>query len=204
MCPLNINIAKTAYPANKQAKLIDNFRKFTIANGKSVYVNHGARTENVLNCTAGVLNADKKNFMFQANPAQEPIEFIKKELQKQVDILKETCEDVRAFICGGLELNTKDRESVKSFDLYNKIADTLDELGVKFTMMCGKKRDAMPDGIYAVNNNITLWGDASKSVFKQGNGENLGMDDIVNLLEDSYQFVEIAPDQKVKIAESLG
>lgn len=198
MCPMSINLSKFAYPEIKQAKLVGNFHKYTFNNGMFANVNRGLRTENINSCTAGVLNAGKTNFMFHAAPEMQPLAGIKKEIQSKVEALRETCDEVKAFICGGLELNQKDSESVRSFDLYNTIADTLDELGVKFTMMCGKQKGASMDNIYAINENVNVWSDAFKNLFTP-EFKNLSKDEILGLLEKEYQFVESNAEHNINI-----
>ncbi len=195
-----INLTKAAYAGSKQAKTVGNLHNYLIKNGLTSTPNRGVKTENINSCTAGVLNAGRKNFMFHSAPELQPIELIKKELEKQVNTLRETCDTVRGFIVGGLELNPKDKETVRSFDLYNKIADTLDELGVPFTMMCGKKKGAPLEGMYAVNDTITVWSDFFKNIFSPGN-KKLQQDEIIQLLEKNYQFVEVSPEQKIQILD---
>lgn len=195
-----INLSKAAYIGGKQSKTVGQFHNYLIKNGLTSTPNRGIRTENINSCTAGVLNAGKKNFMFHAAPEMEAIGLIKKELEKQVNILRETCDNVKGFIVGGLRLDPKDKESVQSFDLYNKIADSLDELDVPFTMMCGKEKGAPMEGIYAVNDTLTVWSNAFKNLFTPEN-KKLKQDEIIDLLEKKYQFVEISPEQKISILE---
>ena len=201
MCPLSINLSKIAYPKPKRVKMVGDFHDYTLSNGVLADVKCSLRTENVNSCTAGVLNAGKKNFMFHAAPEMQPLNVIKDILAKQVENLRKSCDDVRGFICGGYELDTKDAESIKSFDLYNTIADTLDELGVKFMMMCGKQKGAPMENLNIVNNNLTVWSDAFKQLFKSK--EALGTDDIMSALENHYQFVEIPQNQAVNVIDKF-
>ncbi len=198
MCPLNINLTSNSYHPVKTAKVVGNFHDYLFRNGMTVSLNKGVRTENINSCTAGIINAGKRNFMFRSAPEMESLRFLKKEIENQVNILRETCDKVKAFIIGGLELNNKDRESVQSFDLYNTIADTFDELNVPFAMMCGKKKGAPMEGIYAVNDNITVWSKLFKNLFTPEN-KKLKQDEIIDLLENNYQFIEVSPEQKISI-----
>ena len=86
-------------------------------------------------------------------------------------------------------MNNRDSESVASFNLYNTIADTLDELGVNFTMMCGKKKGSPMENMYAVGDTITVWSNAFKKMFPNG-AKDLSQEEIVEKLENHYQFVE--------------
>lgn len=187
MC-FTVNLAKSAYPNVKCVKEVGRFHDYLIKNGKKATLNHSLITENVNTCCAGVINAGKENYMFHAAPEMQPVATIKKDLEKAVNTLRETCDDVKAFICGGLELDNNNKESVASFNLYNTIADTLDELGVKFTMMCGKRRGAPMENIYAVNESTTVWSEAFKDLLE--GKPKLSRDEILAKLEERYQFVE--------------
>lgn len=197
--PFSINLSGIPYPQVKKSLTVGNFHDYTIKKGLNACFNKGLLTENINSCTAGVLNAGKRNFMFHAAPEMQDLTTVKKELLKQIDKLRESCEDIKGFICGGWALNTKDRETVRSFDLYNTIADTLDELGVKFTMLCGKEKGSSMDNIYAVNNNVTIWNDSFKELLPQIKSKN--PDDIQDILEKRYQFVELTPELDITVAD---
>lgn len=186
MC-FTINLSKTAYPAAKQTKVVGKFHDYLINKGMYGTLNHGMLTENINTCCAGVINSGKTNFMFHAAPELQPNFTIKDDLARAVDFLRESCDNVKAFICGGCELSNKPHAN-SSFDLYNTIADTLDDLGVKFTMMCGKKEGAPMEGLYAVNENTTVWSDAFKDLFK-GKGK-ISTEEMLDKLSEKYQFVE--------------
>lgn len=195
-----INLSRVAYPEVKHRKVIGALHDYTINKGKIVTKNHGTLTENINTCVGGVLNAGNRNFMFHVAPEMQPLNPIKRELAKQVEILRETCGSVKGLICGGLELNSKDNESVQSFNLYNTIADVLDELGVQFTMLCGKEKGAPLENIYAINENTTLWGDAFKNLFNKNTDSK---EEIIDVLENHYQFVEIPDAEIVKVTDTF-
>ena len=184
-----ISLSKIAYPEVKRVKNVGLFHDYVMSAGKNISKCNSIRTENINSCTAGILISDKRHFMFHVAPELQPIATIKKELEKQIEILRETTENVKGFICGGLALNNSDKESVASFNLYNTIADTLDRLGIDFSMLCGKEKGAPMDNIYSVGNNSIVWSDAFKKLFPDEN-VNLSQDEIVSILEDHYQFVE--------------
>ena len=95
-----------------------------IKNGKAVTAIRGIQTENINSCTAGVLKAGNKHFMFHAAPEMQTLGSIKQELEKQVMNLRRICDEVHGFICGGWQLDNRDKSTVQSFDLYNKIAES--------------------------------------------------------------------------------
>ncbi len=199
MCPLSIKITNIPHIPAKRTKLIGEFHDYTLHKGSLIASQRGMQTENINSCTAGVLNAGNKHFMFHVAPEMQSLKTIKQELAKRIEILQKTCDDIRGFICGGWELNTKSPESVKSFDLYTAIADSLDELGVKFTMICGKEKGAPKDNLYSLNKSITMWNNAFKKTFL-GEQENINQKQITNVLENYYQFVETNSDDTIKLA----
>ena len=109
--------------------------------------------------------------------------------------LRRICDEVHGFICGGWQLDNRDKSTVQSFDLYNKIADSLDELGVKFTMVCGKEKNAPLDNLYSQGDKIVL----SNKGFNIDKNKKLSQDDIISALEDKYQIVEKADEDIFKI-----
>lgn len=195
-----INLSRVVYPELRHKKVIGALHDYTINNGGMVTKNHGILTENISTCVGGVLNGNARNFMFHIAPEMQALDPLKREIAKQVELLRETCDNVRGFICGGLELNSKDKESVKSFDLYNTIADVLDELGVSFTMICGKEKGASLENIYAINDNITVWGDRFKNFFTKNTDSKK---EITDMLEKHYQFVEIPENENIKVSNTF-
>ena len=64
--------------------MVGEFHDYLIKNGKAVTVMRGIQTENINSCTAGVLKAGDKHFMFHAAPEMQPLGSIKQELEKQL------------------------------------------------------------------------------------------------------------------------
>ena len=200
MPPISINLSKIPYPEVRNAKKIGEFHDYLIKNGGFSTAKRGLRTENINSCTTGVLFGKEQNFMFHAAPEMQPLSSIKKELAKHLEKLQRTCDDIKGFICGGWALDNKDKETVMSFDLYNTIADALDSLGVKFTMICGKDKGAHMDNIYAIGNNATMWNGDFKKLL---NDKNIKQEDVVELLEESYQFVENDAGLELKVIDNF-
>lgn len=198
MCPLSIKLTDVQPFQMKKTKLVGNFHDYLICKGSLASTKYGMQTENINSCTAGLLNAGDKHFMFHAAPEMQSLRSVRQELEKQVEILRKTCDDIHGFICGGWELNTNSPKSVKSFDLYTAIADTLDDLGVKFTMVCGKEKGAPMDNLQAVNKIVTMWNSAFKKMFS-GNPEELNQKQVADILENHYQFVETNSDDTISL-----
>lgn len=195
MCPFTINLVNSFNQPQKSTRMIGEFHDYLIKNGKAVTVMRGIQTENINSCTAGVLKAGDKHFMFHAAPEMQPLGSIKQELEKQVMNLRRICDEVHGFICGGWQLDNRDKSTVQSFDLYNKIADSLDELGVKFTMVCGKEKNAPLDDLYSQGDKVVL----SNKGFNIDKNKKLSQDDIISALEDKYQIVEKADEDIFKL-----
>ena len=107
---LSIKLTDIPHLQVRNTKIVGNFHDYLIRNGGFITSKRGMQTENINSCTAGVLNAGDKHFMFHAAPEMQDLTTVKKELLKQIDKLRESCEDIKGFICGGWALNTKDKE----------------------------------------------------------------------------------------------
>lgn len=197
-----INLSKVAYPEVKRVIDVGRCHDYLIGAGRGTATVRSLRTEHINTCTAGVLTNGKNHFMFHTAPELQPVASIKREIEKQVNVLRETCDNIKGFICGGLELNNRDSESVASFNLYNTIADTLDELGVNFTMMCGKKKGAPMENMYAVGDTVTVWSDAFKKIFPNG-AKDLSQEEVIEALENHYQFVEQTDEHAFNVLEDF-
>lgn len=195
---VSINLTPNPRLQVKTTKIVGDFHDYLIRKGDFITSQRSMQTENINSCTAGVLCAGEKHFMFHAAPEMQPLNTIKKELEAQVENLKKYCDDIRGFICGGWELNTKNPESVKSFDLYTSIADTLDDLGVKFSMLCGKEKGAPFENLHSINKNITCWSDTFKNIIV-GDKSKMSQNQIADMLENHYQFVELNPEDTIKL-----
>lgn len=200
MSILSVNLSKIPYPDVKNAKIVGEFHNYLINNGALSVAHRGLRTENVNSCTAGALFGNGKNFLFHAAPELQPLHNIKNELEKFVEKLRQNGEEIKGFICGGWALDNNDMETVKSFDLYNTIANALDDLGVKFTMICGKEKNAPMDNIYATGNNLTMWNSDFKKILEN---KYLSKDEIIEALEQNYEFVESNAGQELKVIDKF-
>lgn len=197
MSSLSINLSNVPHILNRNIKLVGGAHDYLINKGANLPIKRGLQTENINSCTAGILISGDRHFMFHAAPELQPLSSIKKELEKKIADLHATCENIQGFICGGWEFKANDKECVKSFDLYNTIANVFDFLGVKFSMLCGKEKGSNMDNIFSINNSVTLWNENFNNIFKQNKGYT--QNEIVEQLEKDYQFVETNSDDIFKI-----
>ena len=79
-----------------------------------------------------------------------------------------------------------------SFNLYNNLADAMENLNIDFAMLCGKKGFKTPDNMHVIDNRLTIWNDKFKELGK--NPEKLDKSQKLEFLTDNYQFVESAGD----------
>ena len=193
---MQISLSMKPYPMRKSVRMIGEFNDYLIRKGAQRAHYMALRTENINSCTAGVLQGRENCFMFHAAPELQPIATIKKDILRCTEMLKETCDNIKGFICGGWAPDIKDKSTMQSFDLYNCIADTFDEFGINFTMMCGKPKGAPMENLYAAGKRILVWSDAFKKMFTK---ENLQNSSAVEILERYYQITENLENQKINI-----
>ena len=100
---------------------------------------------------------------------------------------------INAFIYGGIEFDAKNASSRGSFNLYNNLADIMEELNVPFSMLCGKKPMVKThDNMHAIDDRLTIWNDAYKEMGK--NLDEIANEDKLEFLRSKYQFVETTGD----------
>ena len=195
---LNINISQVGYPKLARTKEIGK-RACSFYDGTRKGLNLGIQAFNIEGDTALLLNAGRtNNEMYKLCPN---IANLKAELEKRIFEMEENFGKVRAFLYGGFRLNKNDPKSVESFNLYNNLADSLDELDVPFAMICGKDRRAPLDNVYAINNNVTIWNDLFKKFVKPANTPT--QEEIINTMKKDYQFVESTDNHLLKFLENL-
>lgn len=178
-------IIKNAVEVGSENLFTTKARKF-VKSGKSII------TENANTCTMINLNSGENNCLLHLAPEQQTTEGLRHGLQKCINTLLQQCknfqESVTGIIIGGRELIKNDPESVASFNIYNTAATILDELGIPFTMICGKNMGIPNDNICAKDKLAVIWNKAIKGL-KQP--ESARKEDIERELEKLYQFVEI-------------
>ena len=195
---LNINISKVGYPKLARTKAVGE-RACSFSNGGKTGHNLGLQAFNIEADTALLLNAGRtNNQLFKLCPY---VGNIKAELEKRIFEMEENFGKVRAFIYGGFKLNHNDTKSVESFNFYNNLADSLDELEVPFAMICGKDRKAPLDNLYSINNNVTIWNDLFKKFVKPET--KLSQEEIIETMKNEYQFVESSEEHLLKFLENL-
>ena len=62
-----------------------------------------------------------------------------------------------------------------------------------------KEKGALLDNLHSVNRNVTMWNDEFGKMIVE-NPENLNHTQIADILEKHYQFVELNPEDTIKLS----
>lgn len=191
--PLNINIGQKVMTL--VSREVGANRKYTTKDCLQSTVAHGLKSFDAYTCTMVNFNTEQKiNKMWHLAPEYEVhqnfnylLKFFKEEALK----LQDQFGKIRAFIYGGVEMGSA-KHNKDSFNLYNNLADAMENLNIDFAMLCGKKGFKTPDNMHVIDNRLTIWNDKFKELGK--NPEKLDKSQKLEFLTDNYQFVESAGD----------
>ncbi len=158
-------------------------RIFTINKSRFSQSPHPLVSFDANSCTMLNLNGgNNRNCLMHLSPEQQSTKTLKSGLEKCLLQLHEKMgnleEDIRGIIVGGRHSEHKD-----SFNLFNEIANILDEFGIPFSMLCGKFDNIANDNIVITGNKACIW--------------NSSLDNNNNNLEDIYEVVEISDEVPV-------
>lgn len=186
----------------KLANTISNPRSYNTVGDKQSYIMNTAKmgtskfkTENINACIAGVVSNGKKNLMFHLAPEQQSLLTLDDIfLNKMRDFCSETDNELDALVCGGWNSSTKNNTTTEqSINLYNKIAELLENFGVRLSLICGKKQNEL-DNLYAQKDQAILVSDSWNNYgINCNNLKNKTIEEISKLLENKYETVEIHP-----------
>ena len=194
-----INILSSAYPLVREDIVLGNAMKYKFIDGKKISTKfHGIRAEQMKANIGGALVTQRDSFAFHIAPEIESPKIVKKLLADKVEELRHSGEKVWAFLCGGWAYKQNDEVATKSFNMYTALADKLEELGVPFSMICGKFVHDESDNFRVYNDSVFAWGDAVKN--KIDKGAKLSPDEIFDKFSEKYQVVELSPE--IDIASS--
>lgn len=152
--------------------------KARFANSKYQLVSENANTCVMLGLNGGKVN----NCLMHLAPEQQPLRSLKEGIEKCIENLRGNMgrikEDVTGILVGGRNSSNKD-----SFYLFNEVANILDDLGVPFSMLCGKFDNVANDNILISGEKVKIWNSSLKN----------------KNLEDLYEVVEISDKVPVDI-----
>ena len=178
--PLIVSMEKPAI--NRYTKEVAG--NFTTMDGKYAVFSNALKTNGINTCTGVVFHTPQVNEMHHLAPEypshQDPI-FIRDFIQGRIYELQKTYGDVKAFIFGG---KGGDKQS---FNLANNIANPIEDAGVEFSMVFGKKGFKTPDEMAILEDKLSIWNDGFAKLFKKSG--NITNNKKVKFLEDNYEIV---------------
>lgn len=193
-----VNLISSAYPKVVQDKAVGTHFKFNIADGKTVAAKwQGIRAESMDANVAGFITNDKDVFVYHIAPEQNTESSVINFLADKIAELKTSGDNLWAYICGGWALENNNKVAEKSFNLYNSIANELEEQEVPFGMMCGKYEHGNMDNFRFFQNKLFVWGDKIKERLVKD--EPLTVAKVMDKFADDYQCVEFSPDFEFEV-----
>lgn len=195
MTNFSINLSKVAYPRIKSLVSVGNsLGNYTLRDAKTVSPTIVLGTSDAYACTILALNNGKKKFMAHLAPELQPIKFVEKGLEKKLADFCEDSNDVKGVITGAWDSTQAD-----SFELPIAIANILDKFGIKFSMLCGKKKGSAPENMVMHKNTATIWSNKFKELFSNIKSDNVDNNAVQKALEDHYEIVELSDDIPINV-----
>ncbi len=194
MCPLKISLLEARYPIQKSDYAFKP-ASMRFLSGKNFANWHGIVSEDLNANIGGAFITDKLSYIFNIAPEHESSANLKKLIFEKTQELISNSEKIWGFICGGWNLDMKNDLAKKSFDIYNTLADKMEELKIPFGMLCGKEAGEHYDNFRVHGNNVYVWSDLIKDRFN--NKKAVPQEEIINNLEKDYQFTEFDPEIKL-------
>ncbi len=177
---------------------VSKFGEFVIDKAKCVGYNRGIRTTNIAANTAYGINGGLVNEIGHLDPRLHTEELLQDVFSRRIEELRDRqTEPLKGFIIGGLECKPQLKENKQSFDFGNMLADIFDHFEIPFTMIFGKKANAPVDNIYAMNKNITAWGDSFKDTLALP--KNPDVAELKEILQKHFQIVELSDEIPIDI-----
>lgn len=163
-------------------------KNYGIRNAAVNCFNHPNYGVNSTTSVMGALLGDRKHILFTTNANANPDFTLKKELEEQINFLRESCknDEVKGFLIGGLNFDEKDREAQASYYFYSKLADALDSFQIPFSMFCGRERSLSPEQVYVRSHRIKITGEDFKKIF---DSEKMTEEQILDRAENYYSDV---------------
>ena len=193
MSPLKVNFLTNKYSVkNVDCKVGGMFRQ-RFADGKQLTTTWRSLMAEDMNANVGgALMTNRKAYVFNVAPERQSLSKIKTIIEEKAGELVQGGNKILGFICGGWSIDKNNDISKRSFDLYNTLADKMDDLKIPFGMVCGKEIGNHFDNFRLKENNIYMWSDLIAKRFSDKG--SLSREDILENLEKDYEFVEFSPE----------
>lgn len=152
--------------------------KARFSNSTHPLVSFDANTCSMLNLNGG----HNRNCLMHLAPEQQSLVTLKSGIEKCILALQDKMgrvqEDITGILVGGRHSGNKE-----SFNLFNEIANILDEFGIPFSMLCGKFDNIANDNIVIAGNKAGIWNNSLKD----------------HSLEDIYEVVELSDEVPINL-----
>ncbi len=199
----NINIvlaAEKVIPTAKNAVVIGNSlgHDLTLNHGQYHHLNTKTLVEGVGPCARLMMWAGKHKFDAHTAPELEPLEGVRQQISTVVENLrskiKNSFDEVHAFITGGIEYNSQNPVSKQSLDLIEEMYEAMQKEGVPTTVIACQRGDGLKTRLNSLSyqENIFVTGKPIDNVI---NSKNSSLEDTLN---EYFDFVEIS-DTPIKI-----
>ena len=179
-------------------------RRITVVGNDNILRTQSARftnssqpmmSESANTCVMLGLNADKnKDCLMHLAPEQQSLRTLRDGIEACIEKMRENIRSLQENFSGIL-IGGRHSAYPESFDLFNETANILDELGIPFSMICGKFDNIANDNILMRENNATIW---NKSLQHLDVRKNVTQDELAKILEENYEVVELSPEVPVE------
>ena len=205
MNTINVLLASKKFiPCTKTTMVIgDTFgRDLTLSKGKFHNTCTRTITENLGPCTKLTMWIGKHKYEGNSAPELEPIENVYHIIDNIVETLRgkvrNSFDEVHAFITGGIGYNPKNPVSKQSMDLIEEMYEALYKQGVPTSVVAAQKGNGTKTalGTLAFKDNIYVFGKPiDEIVLSSQNG------DMESILNNHFDYVELTKEVPVKIVK---
>lgn len=198
---LKIKLSQTAPRVCQQMVRVGEDNIFRTDSARFLRAPKPMRSENANTCLMVGINAgNNRNCLMHLAPEQQSLSTLKAGLLKCIKTLSEKCDNMKenfsAILIGGRAFDSNNPKTKASFDLFNHTANILEELGIPFSMICGKYDNVAKDNISVYKDCATIWNDSYKNLDIP---KNATLEEIEEALSEHYQVVELSKEAPVEI-----
>jgi len=194
---------KIIIPTNNYPRVVGNSlgHDLTMSHGKYYNLVSDSYLEGLGSCVGLTAWAGKNKFIANSAPELESLKNIDGNITKIIENLrgklKNSFDEVHAFITGGIKYDPNIKGSKESFNLIEELYESLFRQGVPTTVIAGQKGDGLKTRINskALADNIFISGKPVDEIILSAKEEHLSKD----ILEEQFDFVELLDNMPVKI-----
>lgn len=192
--------SKQFIPTTKTATIIGDSLGHDLFLNKGQYHHLNTRTQvkGLGPCIKLTAWAEKNKFEAHSAPEMEPIEAVGKRISEMVEglrgRLRNSFNEVHAFLTGGIERNPNNPDSELSMDLLEEMYKALKKEGVPTSVIAAQKGDGLNTRIntLAFKDNMYIYGKPIDDVINSKSS-------LKDALEERFAFVELSDNTPVSI-----